>query len=364
MKVKLHASYRCRMMLYTLFSLFLTACFDFVSVFIFWRIRVGYQKEMNGLFDRVSLIFAALLILSSVAVFILIFHLLTRRRMNYLEEITSVLERISEGDLSARVPVRYDDEFSVIADCINRMALDLELLKQADDENEKRKNNLITNVAHDLRTPLTSIIGYLDILNTRVLDEENRRKYTKIAWDKALRLQAMIEDLFSFTKLSYGQMPIRRERLDLVRLLRQQIDEFYPQFREQQLTCDFESEMPEAMIDADGSLIARAFENLLSNAVKYGRDGKVVRMLVKKKDDKVSVSVINYGIVIPSESIPFIFEKFYRVEGSRDTSFGGTGLGLSIAKAIIERHGGTISAQSSLEGTVFEVMLPLSQSAQ
>lgn len=301
-----------------------------------------------------------LLLFVSVIIFVLIFHLMTRKITKYIEDITRSIQNIAQGDFSTKLEVKYDNEFSIIAQNLNIMALDLRLLKEKEQEAETTKNELITNVAHDLRTPLTSIIGYLDILNTdHNLDDQSREKYTQIAYNKSKRLEKLINDLFSFTKLSYGNMPLQTSLIDIVKLLEQQIDEFYPNFEDNGLVCEFKTSENTAMVMADGEMIARAFENLISNAIKYGRDGKVIKVIIKKEGDYIKVTVINYGSVIPEGDLPFIFDRFYRVEQSRQESTGGTGLGLSIAKSIIEKHGGMISARSSMAGTAFEVFLKL-----
>lgn len=303
-----------------------------------------------------------LLLFVSVIIFVLIFHLMTRKITEYIEDITRSIQNIAQGDFSTTLEVKYDNEFSIIAQNLNIMALDLRLLKEKEQEAETTKNELITNVAHDLRTPLTSIIGYLGILNTgHNLDEQSREKYIQIAYNKSKRLEKLINDLFSFTKLSYGNMPLKTSLIDIVKLLEQQIDEFYPNFEDNGLVCEFKTSEGTAMILADGEMIARAFENLISNAIKYGRDGKVIKVIIKKEGDYIKVTVINYGSVIPEGDLPYIFDRFYRVEQSRQESTGGTGLGLSIAKSIIEKHGGMILARSSMAGTAFEVYLKLAE---
>lgn len=303
-----------------------------------------------------------LVLFISVVIFVLIFHFMTRKMTLYIEEITSSIQRIAQGDFSSKVDVLYENEFSIIARNLNIMAKDLYDLKEKEREAESTKNELITNVAHDLRTPLTSIIGYLDILNNgENIDEANRKKYTQIAYDKSKRLEKLINDLFSFTKLAYGNMPIQTSLIDIVKLLEQQIDEFYPSFEEHNLVCEFKAYTTSAMVLADGEMIARAFENLITNAIKYGKDGKIVKVVVKKVSDEIKVTVINYGTIIPKGDIPYIFDRFYRVEQSRQESTGGTGLGLSIAKSIVEKHGGRIVAHSSMAGTAFEVYLKIAK---
>lgn len=317
----------------------------------------GGVKLFGQSFHWGSIVFVALI---SVLIFILIFHFLTRKMTRYIEEITATIQRIAQGDFSSEVEVRYDNEFSIIAQNLNIMALDLRLLKEKESEAETTKNELITNVAHDLRTPLTSIIGYLDILNTNTgLSEDDKKKYLMVAYNKSKRLEKLINDLFSFTKLAYGNMPLKEAVIDVVKLLEQQIDEFYPSFEENNLVCEFKAYEPSAMVVADGEMIARAFENLISNAIKYGKNGKIIKVVTKKTGDFIKVTVINYGSVIPREDLPYIFDRFYRVEQSRQEGTGGTGLGLSIAKGVIEKHGGRIEARSSMAGTAFEVYLKL-----
>lgn len=303
-----------------------------------------------------------LLIFISVVIFVVIFHFLTRKMTQYIEEITSSIQRIAQGDFSSTVEVRYDNEFSIIAQNLNIMAKDLQQLKAKETQAENTKNELITNVAHDLRTPLTSIIGYLDILNSGAeLPRENKQKYLQIAYEKSKRLEKLINDLFSFTKLEYGNMPLKTALIDIVKLIEQQIDEFYPSFEDHNLTCEFKTYTPSAMVLADGEMIARAFENLISNAIKYGKDGKVIKIVTKREGDEIKITFINYGSIIPKEDIPYIFDRFYRVEQSRQESTGGTGLGLSIAKSIIEKHGGRIEAQSSMAATTFNVYLKIAK---
>ena len=213
-------------------------------------------------------------------------------------------------------------------------------------------------MAHDLRTPLTSIIGYLELLaGNRQIPEDMQHKYIEIAYGKSRRLEKLIEDLFGFTKLNYGKIAMHVGQLDIVKLLGQLLEEAYPNFVEKGLSYDLQSNVPAKTINADGNLLARLFDNLIGNAIKYGADGKRVLVQIHAESETVTVSVTNYGYVIPADELPLIFNKFYRVEQSRSSSTGGTGLGLAIAKEIVDMHGGTINVTSDLDGTVFTVKL-------
>lgn len=297
-------------------------------------------------------------VLSGIFIFSVVFFILQEKSLRYIAKISSAIQNISEGDLNTSVEVVGDDEFSVMAVHLNKMVGDLRSLMEKERESERTKNELITNVAHDLRTPLTSIIGYLELLSGSVqLTPEMQKKYIDIAYAKSKRLEKLIEDLFGFTKMNYGKLSMHVSKVDVVKLMSQLLEEFYPNFMDKNLSYELKSNVPAQIITADGNLLARLFDNLINNAIKYGADGKRVLVGIYAEDSVVSISITNFGYVIPEEELPLIFNKFYRVEQSRSTNTGGTGLGLAIAKSIVDMHGGTISVASDLNGTVFTVKL-------
>ena len=157
--------------------------------------------------------------------------------------------------------------------------------------------------------------------------------------------------------MNYGKLSMHVGQVDVVKLLSQLLEEFYPSFVDKNLSYELQSNVPVKVITADGNLLARLFDNLINNAIKYGADGKRIMVKLHADDEIVTVSVINYGYVIPADELPLIFNKFYRVEQSRSTNTGGTGLGLAISKNIVDMHGGTITVTSDLSGTVFTVKL-------
>ncbi len=286
------------------------------------------------------------------------FLLLQEPYIRYISRISDAVQKISEGDLNTSIEIIGDDELSGMAANLNRMVEDIRQLMDKEREAERTKNELITNVAHDLRTPLTSIIGYLELLAGGTgIAPEMQHKYIEIAYGKSRRLEKLIEDLFGFTKLNYGRIAMHVAPIDIVKLLSQLLEEAYPNFVEKGLSYDLQSNVPAKVITADGNLLARLFDNLIGNAIKYGADGKRVLVKVVGEEEWVTVSVTNYGYVIPANELQLIFNKFYRVERSRSSSTGGTGLGLAIAKEITDLHGGTIQVTSDLNGTVFTVRL-------
>lgn len=307
---------------------------------------------------QLDVVMVLLYVLFGIFVFSVTFLFLQEKSMRYIERISEAVRNISEGDLNTVVEVEGDDEFSSMAENLNKMTADIRALMDKERESERTKNELITNIAHDLRTPLTSIIGYLELLaGDTLVQPELQRKYIEIAYTKTKRLEKLIEDLFGFTKMTYGKMAMHVGSVDLIKLLSQLLEEFYPSFADKNLSYELQSNVPAKVITADGNLLARLFDNLIGNAIKYGADGKRILVKVQAGEQIVTISVINYGYVIPEDELPMIFEKFYRVEQSRSTNTGGTGLGLAISKSIVEMHGGAITASSDLTGTVFTVKL-------
>jgi len=297
-------------------------------------------------------------VLVGIVVFSVSFLLLQEKSIAYISRISDAIENISHGDLNTSIDVIGDDEFSSMAENLNKMVEDIRKLMDKERESERTKNELVTNVAHDLRTPLTSIIGYLELLAGKVeLSPEIQKKYIDIAYSKAKRLEKLIEDLFGFTKMNYGKISMKVSKVDIIKLLSQLLEESYPNFADKGLSYQLQSNVPAQVITADANLLARLFDNLINNAIKYGADGKSVLVKVTASSETAQVSVINYGYVIPEEELPMIFDKFYRVEQSRSTYTGGTGLGLAIVKNIVDMHGGTITVKSDLNGTVFTVTL-------
>lgn len=318
----------------------------------------GYGASFLVMFNHAGTFITLLYVIIGIVIFAITFLLLQDKSMRYVDQISAAMQNISEGDLNTTVEVMGDDEFSGMASNLNKMVGDIRDLMDKERESERTKNELITNVAHDLRTPLTSIIGYLELLSGPTqIPVEMQKKYIDITFIKAKRLEKLIEDLFGFTKLNYGKISMKVSKVDIIKLLSQLIEEFYPNFTEKNLSYELQSNVPMKVIAADGNLLARLFDNLINNAIKYGADGKRVLVKVHATDTIVTVSITNYGYVIPKDELAMVFDKFYRVEQSRSTNTGGTGLGLAIAKNIVDMHGGTIGVNSDLNGTVFTVKL-------
>ena len=320
MKSDMSRRYHTRVVTNILYSAVISCL---VEIFLVTNVSMiaRYMEEsgrMNRLLQAVLDYHVAVVlvyVVSGLVLFAVTFMILQEPYIRYISNISDAVQSISEGNLNTTIDVIGDDEFSSMAANLNKMVEDIRELMDKERESERTKNELITNVAHDLRTPLTSIIGYLELLagNSKI-PEQMQHKYIEIAYGKARRLEKLIEDLFGFTKLNYGRISMHVSQLDVVKLLGQLLEEAYPNFVEKNLSYDLQSNVPVKIITADGNLLARLFDNLIGNAIKYGADGKRVLVKILAQEDVVTVSITNYGYVIPPEELPLIFNKFYRVE--------------------------------------------------
>lgn len=326
-------------------------------------VATGSRKrflELNQKVQRFLYLFIAVAVLIYIGIFLAYFHMFTRKTSDYLAEISGGIDEIAKGDFRKSVRVVGEDEIANIAEKINNMTRELQILIENEREYEKEKSDLITNVAHDLRTPLTSIIGYLDLVKRKSeLTNEERDKYVTIAYDKSKRLEKLISDLFEFTKVGAERVQVHVVDLNFKKFMEQMIEEFYPSFEETNLECIVQDELINGRLLADPDLLARGIANLFSNAVKYGKDGKVIKVRLKEDKDNIYLTLTNYGEIIPEEDLGHIFDKFFRVENSRSVETGGTGLGLAIAKKVIHLHHGKIQVSSDYKGTVFSISLPI-----
>ena len=297
-------------------------------------------------------------IIIGLILFIIFFFIYTKKSIYYLEEINRGLKRIAEGDLNTKIPIRTENELGQLARNINSMSKHLNKSIQEERNAENAKNELITNVSHDLRTPLTSIIGYLGLIsNDEYKDELSLRYYVDIAYNKSLELKNLIDELFEFTKISYGGLKLNLERIDIGQLIEQLTEEFIPILNDAGMECRIISNSEKLYTMADGNLLVRVFENLLTNAIRYGKEGKYIDIEILGEKNNIIINTINYGDDISKTDIPNIFERFYKIDKSRSKESSGTGLGLAIAKNIIELHNGDIIVYSQNGKTEFQVIL-------
>jgi len=288
--------------------------------------------------------------------FIIMFILLTNKKIKYIEYMSAGLLEISKGNLNYKIPVQGNDELSLLAANINLMTD--ELKKQIDIErnSEKIKNELITNVSHDLKTPLTSIKGYLEIIKSKKhCSTDEVEQYISIIHNKSEKLENLINDLFEYTKLTNSTVSLNYQSIDLNQLLSQLIEEFVPVTNVNNVTISKEFLNEKTILNLDPDKTARIFENLLTNAIKYSTKPSNIKVKLEKTNDFVLVSIKNKCDSIEAKELERIFERFYRIDKSRSSETGGSGLGLAIAKSLVELQGGTIDVAFENEDIIFAV---------
>ena len=329
-----------------------------------------YQEDVRIKLSE-SRRFAGFIVIEMIVCFIFFFSVyfvfFTKKIVDYFEQIDRGIEEFSEGNFDIEFEVRNEDELSNMARNLNRTTGEINRILAKERDEEKSRKEFITCIAHDLRTPLTSVIGYLQLVMAKAhasrSNEElqiKNEEYVKIAYEKAIRLQGLIEELFSFTKTDSTELRLHLEEIDVVKLMEQLADECYPSLQEAGLALEFKTSAEVIKIEADGELMARAIANLLTNGIKYGKDGKkiIIDLYRENENSDLHIRIINYGRLIPEKDIDHIFDKFYRVEDSRSLQTGGAGLGLAITQNIVKLHGGCVNVKSDLSGTVFEIVLP------
>lgn len=230
-------------------------------------------------------------------------------------------------------------------------------------ENEQKKDELIVYLAHDIKTPLTSMIGYLSLLSEiKDMPQEQRNRYIDIALDKSYRLEYLINELFDVARFNSEKIVLEKEEINLNLMLEQIADDFYPTLKEMNKKINFTSD-EKTILYADPDKLSRVFNNLIKNAVNYSKENTDIDISILNKENQATVKITNKGKQIPKEKLDKIFEKFYRLDSSRTSKTGGSGLGLAIAKEIVELHGGRIYAESDMKETIFSVILPIIEQA-
>lgn len=278
------------------------------------------------------------------------------KSIRYFDQLTAAVSGILT-DPSA--PVRLPDDLSITRSELVEMR-SAQLTAQARARQaEERKNELVAYLAHDIRTPLTSVMGYLDILRESPgLDPQTAARYAGIAYEKAERLESLVEEFFEITRFNLQSIPLERQNMDLRLFLQQLAEELYPNARERELRLEVDAPQ-DVVIFADPDKLARALTNVLRNAVAYADAGTAILVSARVVADQVVIAVANQGREISKAHLQSIFEKFYREESARSTDKGGAGLGLAIAREIVSAHKGTIDAASENGVTTFTVRLPL-----
>jgi len=314
------------------------------SVFVI-RERSPFAELTRKLLPMLSILLIGLLVIANI----LLYRWITRSVVKPLNLLRNSAEQIQEGNLQFALELQSKDEIGQLNKAFENMRQRLQAsvdLRLRDEENRKE---LLSNISHDLRTPITNIKGYIEGIRDGVADTpEKMEKYVDIIYTKAVDLDKLVDELFLYSKLDLMQVPFTWEHVDISEFLDDCIDELRYDLEKKQITIDYENHTRnDVTVMADREKLKRTLLNIIGNAVKYmDKPEKHIRVLLQTDSDRVTVEIRDNGMGIPPEAVPHIFERFYRAERSRNSSTGGSGLGLSIARQIIEGHGGTIWAKS------------------
>lgn len=296
-----------------------------------------------------------ILIIWVIGTLVLLYRLL-KKVFGYIDEVGKATEDLVNKDVEY---IELPDELEEIQKRMNHLKRESEKNEKLAKENEEKKDELIVYLAHDIKTPLTSMIGYLSILDEiDDMPKKKQKNYISIALDKSYRLEDLINELFDVARFNSEKIVLEKEELNLNLMLEQIIDDFYPTLRELNKSIKLNYNEP-ISINGDPDKLSRVFNNLIKNAISYSKEESEIVINLKKDNNNAIVEVINKGKQISKEKLSKIFEKFYRLDSARTSRTGGSGLGLAIAKDIIELHNGTIIAESNEEETTFRVTLPL-----
>lgn len=301
------------------------------------------------------------MIIGFLLLFALFFYVALSKMTQYLDQVGEGIENILADGTE---PIHLITELKPIEIRLNEIKATLKRQELEAVENEKKKNDLVLFLAHDLKTPLTSVVAYLSMLDSHPdMPVEERIKYTHISMEKAIRLGELIHEFFDITKLNLKNIELELMELNLTMMLEQISDELYGVLQEKRLTCEMEAE-ENLEIQGDPDKLARVFDNILRNAIAYCYEDTNILIEAYQKRGNVEIVFSNKGDKIPGTMLQTIFEKFYRVDNSRASGTGGAGLGLAIAKEIVELHGGQIIAKSDDQLTRFIVTLPAKTEAK
>ena len=324
--------------------------------FIICRSLIWYETNplyqlLNWVRDYYFFVFAFVILVGWVAIS---YYFIARPN----QQLQALIQASGQLSQPTEEPIRLPPAMKSVEDQLNLAREEALRAQRTAREAEQRKNDLVVYLAHDLKTPLTSVIGYLTLLRDEPqISPELRARYTGIALEKAERLEDLINEFFDITRFNLSHLELEKQTVDLSRMLQQVVSEFEPMLAEEQLTCTLD--LPPRMdYPCDPDKLARVFDNLLRNACHYSTPGTNVQISGAETDTSIVLTFHNEGRTIPPEKLERIFDQFFRLDSSRATRTGGAGLGLAIAKEIVELHGGTISARSWDNQVEFQVTLP------
>lgn len=347
-----------------IFKIFITTIIYTLSLIVIWYVGkficdifVWQPYDMTYQFLQLFRNMYVLLFIWLLG-FIIIFIYYLRKALSYLDSMVSASSLlVNEDDEWIKLP----SDLIQIEEKMNQVKQQSRKNYKLAKENEQRKDDLIVYLAHDIKTPLTSMIGYLSLLDeVDDMPKNNQKKYIKVALEKSYKLEELVNELFDITRFNSEKIILEKEEINLNMMMEQIIDDFYPTLKE----CNKEIKVianERVILNGDSNKLARVFNNVIKNAINYSTDNTNIIVEILNETTNAKVIISNQGKKINDEKLKRIFEKFYRVDSSRTSKTGGSGLGLAIAKEIIELHNGKIYATSDNKQTKFYISIPIDE---
>lgn len=304
---------------------------------------------------KVSLYFSLFVPVVWFIMLLIIIYIYWQKTVGYIDDVAVASVALIQSDDD---DIRLPEELREIEDKMNQIKKTARQHERDAKEAERRKNDLVVNLAHDIRTPLSSIIGYLSLLSEAPdMPTEQRIKYTGITLEKAFRLEQLVEEFFEITRFNLSSIVLNNGKINLPFMLRQIADEFYPMLSPQNKQAVVHAP-DDLILWGDADKLSRVFNNIMKNAIAYSYNDSAINITAFKQAENIAIQFTNKGDPIPKQKLETIFERFFRLNIARSSETGGAGLGLAIAKEIVNAHGGTITAQSDESKTTFAVILP------
>ncbi|EGO8777503.1 sensor histidine kinase [Enterococcus faecalis] len=347
-----------KFLFFSLGILALSAVLYFFSNFLFglrrWDMEDPLYLLAKGIEENYVYLISLVILGGSVII-------LFRIWLQSINQLTEVLEATGKLYQNSEEPIALSANLMEFDKELNQIRQEVNLRQQQAKEAEQRKNDLIVYLAHDLKTPLTSVIGYLTLLHDELeISTQLREKYLAISLEKAEHLEELINEFFEIARFNLSNIELEPTSVRLDRMLNQVSYEFLPMLKQKQLTI--ETDFTEALsIHLDVDKMQRVFDNLVQNAINYSYAGTTISLSTKvdNENQRVNIYFTNHGPTVPPEKLARIFEQFFRLDTARQTNRGGAGLGLAVAKKIVELHGGVLSAESENEKTTFMISLSI-----
>ncbi|MDQ0208671.1 sensor histidine kinase [Alkalicoccobacillus murimartini] len=341
----------------------ISSVISFITLLLFFRL-VAYLFELNNITNlniTPAMLLTALGFLLTLSTFIVSFVFFIRKKIRYLREISENVHQIANGKLGQLINLKGNDELTTLARNINNMSTELELKFQNERKLEVERNELISNVSHDLRSPLTSVIGYVDLLiKNKYQNHEQYKEYLYIINQKSNRLKILIEELFEYSRLSNPYIKLNKNVMNMVDLVEQVVGEHTPIFEQEKMHILKNIDDYNMPVSMDVEKIVRVYENLFVNSLKYSVKPSKIKIDLKKNGELAIFSISNEIEKDASLQMNKLFDRFFVGEKAR-TNNEGTGLGLAIAKKIVDLHHGRIYADLNENLITFVIEFPIQE---